>query len=606
MQLSARQTSRWPRWLPSGESLAWMGLGALLVGLELVGRVTERDLHDLLAAFALLSALLLLAMRRKQQSISGLARAGVQVLRWLDLFRYDHGFDLRGTPAYPARLPPVFWVLWLALSAWFCTAAGLWYLFPQGWRELGVNTSYVLYLCVFSLVWLSLIAGIILSLWTTLRVLDEQFRRFTGKRSRELRGLEFLLLIGYLMTLMMLGNWVPPLFAPLLCILIVASACLLLLRKRREVPAFLWRFGPGRPIFSVTSARTIAAISAVAAFLVACLVLTACGGHMWERPDNADPMLLTHLIGVTAGWMMPGLFLLFAVRLGSTLHDDPANRSRLVLYVKTTETQGPQAKSIRECLERQGIDCEFVAGKIPKGEVGIEIVPQEQSQALEFQPKWPLAVSLEDLVQGDVFARILRRDELVLKRRALRGVRKLMAKAAEVRKRRGGGYLFAPQWWIIDGMQREEPGRAGMPGVPRVLKPTYQQLFAPRVRQYWHQVLRALQIDMIFLEDGVSAPVFERILRSVFEIYDKHAGQRRAEDHLLPHFPKTRIQIDDWAPGAGLSAQRDDVPAYRERQYDELHRARVMMIFRDDEGEKVFEEDPYDISWEPSPGLGVH
>jgi hypothetical protein len=138
-----------------------------------------------------------------------------------------------------------------------------------------------------------------------------------------------------------------------------------------------------------------------------------------------------------------------------------------------------------------------------------------------------------------------------------------------------------------------------------VLRPTYQQLYPPRVRQYWHEVLRRLEIDLIFIEDGVSAKACLTLIRRIFEVYDLSGGKGPLEERQLPLLPQVRVQIDGWSPGEMPQLLRRSSWEDQEREYHDLHRARVMMIFRDDTGEREEEPVPYDHSWEPSPGLGI-
>ena len=105
---------------------------------------------------------------------------------------------------------------------------------------------------------------------------------------------------------------------------------------------------------------------------------------------------------------------------------------------------------------------------------------------------------------------------------------------------------------------------------------------------------------MVFVEDGVSQRTVEKVLRVLFELYDVHGGQRKAEDHLFRGLPKVRVMVHDYAPGRPFKTDK-----YREPQFDDLSRARVLHVFRDHGGHEAPTEAPFDFSWEPSPALGV-
>ncbi len=102
---------------------------AFVAGLEVAGRYATSDLHDGLAAFGLIGAVTLVAVRHKREPLAWvvrLAAAGRRVAASAAWLRYDHGIDLRGTPPLPRRTPPVVFALVLALVAWGALAAGAW------------------------------------------------------------------------------------------------------------------------------------------------------------------------------------------------------------------------------------------------------------------------------------------------------------------------------------------------------------------------------------------------------------------------------------------------------------------------------------------------
>ena len=97
MKLLTSVVPRGARLLPSGcwFTLAFVGC---LAGLEVLGRQSTSDVHDGLAAVALLAAGIGVAVRHKRQplpwirSLIGWSRRRLSSLAWL---HYDHGVDLR-------------------------------------------------------------------------------------------------------------------------------------------------------------------------------------------------------------------------------------------------------------------------------------------------------------------------------------------------------------------------------------------------------------------------------------------------------------------------------------------------------------------------------
>jgi hypothetical protein len=109
-------------------------------------------------------------------------------------------------------------------------------------------------------------------------------------------------------------------------------------------------------------------------------------------------------------------------------------------------------------------------------------------------------------------------------------------------------------------------------------------------------VLRATQVDMIFVEDGVGYRKVEKVLRVLLELYDVHAGQRRAEEMHFRGLPKVRVMIHEYEPGNPFRSA-----AYPEPKFDDLSRVRVLHVFRDRGGEEERVEPPFDFSWTPAP-----
>ena len=128
----------------------------------------------------------------------------------------------------------------------------------------------------------------------------------------------------------------------------------------------------------------------------------------------------------------------------------------------------------------------------------------EQSEAAEFDPRWPLKVSVADLVDGNVKMRLDRRDEIQIRRTLFRGLHKLFKRASAFKGPSGGGFWLAPHWWFVDGMGREDADANPEDTAPPLVGPPYHRILPARARQHAHAVLRAGAIDMIFVEDGVS------------------------------------------------------------------------------------------------------
>jgi hypothetical protein len=582
---------------PVGGRLATAGYVALLAMLELSGRTARTDLHDLLAGLLLLGATAGLVAHHRRRPVGWvgwLAERGRRLGQRLKKWKHRLGTDLRGTPVLPGRLPPPVWAV-AGLGVLAAVAAGAaWWLAPGGWRLLGVRTVYLPYLVAVMLVWAGLLAVLAVGLAAPLLALD---RRLRGRlRTADRRPAVSLALFGYLL-LVLSASWVLPTAVILgLVLAVTAGAFAAAARVPAGRPGLLWRYSPGGAIHSVPARRLLGVAVGVAGVWLFALLLAACGGRLLVPPGPADPMPLTAGLGGVVAWVIPGLLAAAAAEFLHQRGHDPSRRTPATLTVHPNGRPAAEVGRASAAVRRRGWRL-TVERAVQPNEVGVGLVPPDRSQAAEFDPGWPLAVSADDLAGGAVWDRLARRDEVQRRRQVFRGLAVLLKRAS--RGASGGGVWFAPHWWLNAGLLRDRP-TGGKPGPPRRVGPAFDRVFDPRTVQHLHAVLRATQVDLIYIEDGVSRKQFDRVLRQVFEVYDVHAGRTPVEDRHFLGLPRVRVVVHDYDPG-------DDgrVGKYRPAKFDDLTRARVLHVFRDDDGARLEADVPSDTSWQPSPVLGV-
>jgi hypothetical protein len=615
MKLRDAVLFRVQRLVPTAERGTAIAVVGLLVGLEFVGRNATTDLHDLLAGVALLLGGMFVAAWHRSEPVPWVTKlsafASKQASRF-DQLKYDVGLDFRGVPPIQRRVPRAVYLAFLGLLAWDALALAAWAWFPNGWRDVGMRTSYVLYIVVLVSLWLMLLTAVAASIYLPVYVLDNQMRKLADTDANPHRSVldadpppqspDAVVLVGYWLFAMLVTLVTPPMYGLGLCgVVAVLAAAACFLRGDGDA-SILWRTGgpkAAQAIYSIPMRRILSLAVAFAAVLIASLVLSACGGRLTAPPSLESPMVVTGFLGALAAWLVPGIVLLGVYQLVRFRRTDPTRRDPLTVRVDNAADQPTRVLAGR-LVRRWGFRTAFApAPETDAPHVGLNLVPKERSEATEFDPRWPLKVSLDDLAGAVVKDRVARRDEIQLRRRFLKCLAKLLKQSSHVVPESGGGFWIAPHWWFVETLLWEAPPKgknADHGATLRPVGPSFEKLLGPRVRQHVHQMLRATHIDLIYLEDGVNARKLEKVLRMLFELYDVHGGKRRAEDQHFQGVPKVKVMFHEYAPGNEFHSD-----TYPEPKFDDVSRFRVMHVFRDREESEETTDAPFDFSWEPSP-----
>ena len=586
------------RLLPSG---GWftLALCGFIVILEVAGRFALTDFHDGVAGFLLLVAFVAVAARHRRTPLGWVRGLGNWVRKLgesLATLRYDHGIDLRGSPPYPRRTPPAVWLFIAALVLWGGVAAAAWTAFPTGWRVVGFYSSYTLYLVFLLLLWGVLLATTFVGVFIPVAVLDKWLKRWLGDTDR--RGAELAAVVAYAVLVSAIAWVVPPIAVLAMCLIVALAAWIVYLPSGSDGAAVLWRSAPDKPVYAVPVRRVLSIVAMLTALLVFDVLMTSCGGRLIGPPRADDAMPVTALFGAVAAWLMPGLLVVLALRLNAARRTDPARRTGPTAHVATSDAAS--ARSASRAIRSWGWRVRSSPRARESGQVGIVIVSPEESEATEFDPRWPLKLSVPDLEAGAVKLRLDRRDEIQTRRQLFRGLQKLFKRASGFKGPAGGGFWLAPHWWFVDGVGREDADANPDNSAPPLVGPPYHLAISARARQHAHAVLRATQVDMIFIEDGVTFKNLQRVLRVVTELYDVHGGKRRAEDFHFRGITKVKVMIHEYEPGNPF---RSD--SYPEPKFDDLSRVRVLHVFRDRGGHEERVEPPFDYSWTPAPALTI-
>jgi hypothetical protein len=277
---------------------------------------------------------------------------------------------------------------------------------------------------------------------------------------------------------------------------------------------------------------------------------------------------------------------------------DPARPSRRVIHVGG-EPSTAQRHALEAHFRSRGWEVRFAPAEPGPLDVRVE---RGETAPTDAETRWPLRAPADALMTDETLQRLARRDEIQKRRRLVSGLERLFKHAAAHSFKRGSGFWVAPHYWFIPGLTRdlpeEELNLAEGTIMSGIIGPPYHRLLPRAVRHHAYQMLRALQIDLIFVEDGVSFRRLLRVLRMMFEVYDIYGGRRRADEVHFHGLPGTRVLIHEFQLDEPFRSE-----VYPEPDYENLGRARILHVFRD-RGEQTDRlETPLDITHVPAPSM---
>jgi hypothetical protein len=593
---------------------AWFTFAVLGVVLtvELVGRQqAATDFHDL-CALLVLGGVVWLVVRKHEVTPLGWVTALGQLAQKLRDYLHKHyalevGYDLRGSPPLPRGLPRLAIVFMLGLIV--AVVVLLWFaeFMPLGLRALTVRFFYLGYLAGLAFLWLAIFAttffvGFVIPF---AMIHDALASRAAGRpRARRSEGTA---LSAYFACFFLAALYLPPWVPLLVCALAVVVNLVATVLPSNPNVQFLWRYrASGAALRSVPWPMTVTYVVAFVAMSIIDMSMLAAGSSLLgytptaadiaaaaanidpnapaqPHPPNRPPapheiMPITTSLGLTLAWLSSGALFALVVHSVMGRSRDPARPCRPVLRIQGS-CPPEQRRAIERHFRQRGWKVSWEGKDPEKTAVRVEIV----EQPIEEKPgttRWPLRVTAEQLQSGEVFERLARRYEILMRRRLAAGLRRLFKMAAARSFRKGTGLLLAPHLWFIPGVYRDDQEdefdleqstlMSGTIGLP------YHRLWPRCVRHHLYLVLRALQIDLIFVEDGVGFRRFCRVLRMMFEIYDVHGGRRRADEVHFQGLPGIRVIIHE---------HRLDNPfhsdTYPEPDYETVARARILHVFKD-------------------------
>ena len=573
---------------------------ASLFALEVFGRRTGSDLHDTAGVTLLFLLVACVAIRHRTEPMAWVKAIGGFVwraARYGDRFKVEFGPDLRIDPPLPRRLPAAVSLTCLALAAWAGLAVLVWWAEPAGWRPSLIRVSYLLYLACLSLLWGMMFVALFGGVFFPIMLLNYLAPR--GGEPKVTR-LQLAFLVGYLGAVTAASLLLPAWPVLAFCAACLVGVLLLNVWVPRPDAQLVWRApgGSGR-VYAVPPRRLLLAAALLVVLELVALIATSAGASALGLPGEPTTMPVTTLLGNWLAWLTPGILLSAAAFAFVLWRNSPARPRRPAARV--LGAPAAERRRVRQAFRRRGWDAAFEGDPSPV-EVPVRLVAAPFSDAAEIDPDWPLRVSVEDLEAGAVFDRLARRDEIRKRRLALRGLGRLFKAAAGWPRSPGGcGYWVAPHLWFVTGLTRDEiDGQdADEPTfLTETVGPPYHAVFHPAVRRYLHGVLKAVQADIVFVEDGVGGRGLVRAMRRLFEAFDKSGGTRRLDESDFGGLRRVKVIFHEFDVEQPYRSA-----VYPEPRFANLGRLRILHLFRDRGADEAWVAPPFDYDRSPAPSL---
>lgn len=318
------------------------------------------------------------------------------------------------------------------------------------------------------------------------------------------------------------------------------------------------------------------------AFMLVMLVLLlatvlAQTSRFTEASFPTGPFTLTQALGLsaTAG------ALLLVLRLAAYLHrmlGAPDTWPEVPLVPTLWwPASDPHLGWVREARDRGWV----VDGEIRVPPGGYDLLAEREGDPQRFR------LPPRDLDLDEACFRLERRFHVVKRRVFYRRFRSLH-KRLLAQDTPGCGYLFCPHAWPIPGVVRDTggavvedaSGRSQLGGL--LVGPPFASVFPVRLRRYLHGVFQALDLDVLYWEDGVKWSDLRRVLGVMFENYDQ--GRFPAQDRHFLGLPRVRVLIQE--PEDGEEAFLEAPACERDATPPPL-RARALVIRKDGGGDEV-------------------
>jgi hypothetical protein len=602
MNLLVRVARDLSRWVTPNIGFTAAVAGTLVV-IEALGRQSLTDLHDLLALIALFMLGVLIAGRHRRAPlgwVNALARFAERCMDGFKRHAFEIGLDLRGEPRVKRGAPPIVITVFGILIGWMTLAAVFAVDCPRELRAFAARNFYLLYLAFLAIVWVGAILMTLLAGFLPYAMIHDALVAAHTAPGRRPRNREWVAVSLYFLAVLFAGTFLPVWISLAICLAIVAGYLLLCRLPVRASVQFLWRQSGTVRVRSLTWSDWVTWEFAVVALALGALILTTCGDRLGGGVVG-DNMPITALMGIFLAWLAPGaLGALFGQMMLGRARDPARPAPPIARMANVTDRE--MRAAIRRRFAEHGWRVRFSNRPATPLEVPLRFTATPILGGTG-DAQWPLPVSHSEFEDPAFWSVIGRRNEIQLRRKLLTALERLFKVAGQRPARPGSGYWVAPHFWFVPGLMRDsnrdvddEVDFADHALLSGTVGPPYHRLMPRSVRHHFWIMMRALQVDLLFVEDGVGFRRLRRVLRVLFEVFDMHAGRRPANEIDFRGLPGVRVLIHEFQFDEPFKSE-----TYPEPKYDYLGRARILHVFRDRGGQEEFIEPPFDMSRSPAP-----
>lgn len=570
-----------------------------VVGLEKVGIKCESDLHDLALLVVLLPvAITLIFLHRKNKLVSLSALTFLLSKVWAIVkkhFYMEVGADFRVGKIEGCHPNQTYREMryYLAAASIVCAVSLPFHqVFPDGLRILK-ELYYTPYLVVVTLLWSLLAAAILLALLIVAvlfyhYVLKSPYHNPKAPMPRRtlirrVHPHRFMVLIGLAAALIGLevafgrNGWFW-----LMGTTVVVTAFLAFVPRSNETMGLLVKRTLVGRIQSISVSEWNFSFYAIIQALSLLLFIVATGAGWTINPTDGDSsnmpvtLVLGRLFG--AAMTMATLFYLYATLDYldiKRLRCDPARSQQKTLCYKDGAL--PNGLSVS--------GWQLVPVGHPPGRDDGDLYYDPDAKGQRIPGSLPLVRDPLGISPRDRSFYLDRRDFISKRRAFFRGLQGLMKICHSSSFKDGSGFIMIPHCYFVEGLHRDDHNDDLEEN--RVIGPTFQKLWGVRVRHFIHNLLDAMDLDIIYFEESIRFNELKAVFEILFELYHSRGPHFKLEEYHFSGLPGVHVLLDLIRP----DLPRQENSGYPETYFSNLSQARILIVFKDRGGSEILHPD---------------